>query len=266
MRVLIVEDDEPLGRFLQKGLLGAGHQTDLATDGLSGLHYVLEHVPDLLVLDLSLPQMDGVRVLEELQGHLSRTSVLVISGRSVLDERVKCFNLGADQVMSKPFSLVEFSARCSALCRRRIQIVDTTLRHGGIELDRIDRRVNLEGRPIELTGKEFSLLEYLMKAGGRCCTRHQLLQEVWQMSPDAGTNVVDVYVNYLRKKLGAASTYGTGVGEGVIETVRGEGYRMGAGAKRKPPQRIVREVYPTAEVGGVLPSRSATRIGELHVA
>ena len=266
MRALIIEDEQALGRFLQKGLLVAGHQAELATDGLSGLHYVIEHKPDLLVLDLCLPQMDGVRVLEELQGHLARTSVLVMSGRIGLEERVKCFNLGADQVMSKPFSFVEFSARCSALCRRRTQIVDTTLRHGAIELNRIDRRVSLEGRPIELTGKEFCLLEYLMKAGGRCCTRHQLLQEVWQMSPDAGTNVVDVYVNYLRKKLGPASTYGMGVGEGVIETVRGEGYRMGAGLKRKPPQKIVRETYSRDEGEVFLPGQNANRIGELYVA
>jgi DNA-binding response OmpR family regulator len=125
----------------------------------------------------------------------------------------------------KPFSFHELTARCRALLRRREQFADPMLRHGDVELNRMERRVMRNGRLVELTVKEFSLLEFLLMRRGQCCTRSELLREVWQMSPDAGTNVVDVYVNYLRKKLGAACVDGDD--GSVIETVRGEGYRMG---------------------------------------
>jgi len=152
----------------------------------------------------------------------------VLTGRSQVEERVKCLNLGADDCLLKPFSFHELTARCRALLRRREQFADPVLRHGDVELNRMERRVVRNGRLVELTVKEFSLLEFLLMRRGRCCSRSELLREVWQMSPDAGTNVVDVYVNYLRKKLGAASLEGD-EGGSIIETVRGEGYRMGAG-------------------------------------
>jgi DNA-binding response OmpR family regulator len=233
MRVLIVEDDDALGMFLQKCLKLEGHDVLLVGDGQSGLDHVLAHAPELLVLDLTLPRLDGIQVLEGLQGRLEKTSVLVLSGRTDLEERVKCLELGADDCLRKPFSFNELTARCRALCRRRQQIVDTTLRHRGIEVNRMERRVTREGQVIELTGKEFALLEFLMQARGRCCTRSELLREVWQMSPDAGTNVVDVYVNYLRKKLGAARPGGISSNDQVIETVRGEGYMIGMGVEKK---------------------------------
>jgi DNA-binding response OmpR family regulator len=238
MRILIAEDDGALGAFLQNGLKREGHDVELVADGQAALEYVTAHAPDLMVLDLSLPRKDGVQVLEELKGRLSGTSVLVLTGRSLLEERVKCLDLGADDCLLKPFSFAELTARCKALWRRRQQIVDTTLRHRGIELNRMDRSVTRDGRPIELTGKEFALLEFLMQARGRCCPRSELLREVWQMSPDAGTNVVDVYVNYLRKKLGAGPPR-IGDGDPVIETVRGEGYMIGMGLESKPTRESV---------------------------
>ncbi len=227
MRILIVEDDAALGVFLQKGLALEGHEVRLVQDGESGLLAAREDAPDLMVLDLSLPRMDGVEVLEALQGRLGSTSVLVLTGRNGVESRVKCLNLGADDCLVKPFSFSELTARCRALMRRRGQMTDATLRHGAVELNRIERKVVCAGRPAELTVKEFALLEYLMQARGRCCTRSELLREVWQMNPDTGTNVVDVYVNYLRKKLGPMA-------DGVIDTVRGEGYRMGVQGVRKP--------------------------------
>jgi DNA-binding response OmpR family regulator len=227
MRVLVVEDDAALGLFLQKGLKLEGHEVTLVGDGESALSYAAEHRPDLIVLDLSLPRKDGTEVLSELRGRFDETVVLVLTGRSQVEERVKCLNLGADDCLLKPFSFHELTARCRALLRRRDQFADPVLRHGDVELNRMERRVVRNGRVIELTVKEFSLLEFLLLRRGRCCSRSELLREVWQMSPDAGTNVVDVYVNYLRKKLGAANVDGD---EGsVIETVRGEGYRMGSG-------------------------------------
>lgn len=233
MRVLIVEDDASLALFLQKGLKLEGHEVAWVGDGETALARAEEYQPDLIVLDLSLPRKDGTEVLAEMRGRFDGTAVLVLTGRSQVEERVKCLNLGADDCLLKPFSFHELTARCRALLRRREHYADPVLRHGDVELNRMDRKVMRGGRAVELTVKEFSLLEFLMLRRGRCCSRSELLREVWQMSPDAGTNVVDVYVNYLRKKLGAASANGD-TGYLVIETVRGEGYRMGGAGKTAP--------------------------------
>ena len=230
MRVLIAEDDVSLGLFLQKGLKLEGHEVAWVGDGEAALQQAEAYQPDLLVLDLSLPRKDGTEVLAEMRGRLDGMAVLVLTGRSQVEERIKCLNLGADDCLLKPFSFHELTARCRALLRRREQFADPVLRHGEVELNRMDRRVTRNGRVVELTVKEFSLLEFLLLRRGRCCSRGELLREVWQMSPDAGTNVVDVYVNYLRKKLGAASAEDDG-GYSVIETVRGEGYQMGGVGK-----------------------------------
>jgi DNA-binding response OmpR family regulator len=227
MRVLIVEDDAALGTFLSKGLRLDGHVVDLVGDGQTGLQHALEHRPDLMVLDLSLPQKDGIQVLEEMHGRFAGTSVLVLTGRNGVEDRVRCLNLGADDCLLKPFSFNELTARCRALIRRREQFADPVLRVSGVELNRISRLVTRDGQVVELTVKEFALLEYLMLARGRTCLRSDLLRDVWQASPVAGTNVVDVYVNYLRKKLSAARAGDSSDPDRVIETVRGEGYMMG---------------------------------------
>jgi len=237
MQILIIEDDAALGLFLQKGMKLEGHDVTLVADGDAGLERALEDRPDLVVLDLSLPKRDGMQVLEGMRGHCDQTSVLVLTGRSDMAERVRCLDLGADDCLSKPFSFHELTARCRALLRRREHFADPTLRHGGVEMNRMERKVTRDGRTIELTGKEFALLEFLMQARGRTCTRGELLKEVWQMSPDAGTNVVDVYVNYLRKKLGAGAPAGFAALDPLIETVRGEGYMLGLGMERKAAAR-----------------------------
>jgi DNA-binding response OmpR family regulator len=246
MRVLVVEDDVALGLFLQKGLKLEGHDVAWVGDGESALQYAEEHRPDLIVLDLSLPRKDGTEVLAEMRGRFNGTAVLVLTGRSLVEERVKCLNLGADDCLLKPFSFHELTARCRALLRRREQFADPVLRHGDVELNRMDRRVMRNGRMIDLTVKEFALLEFLMLRRGQCCSRSELLREVWQMSPEAGTNVVDVYVNYLRKKLGAASVDGD-AGYSVIETVRGEGYQMCS--VKKLPARVSELPVSAALVG-----------------
>lgn len=226
MRVLVVEDDSALGIFLEKGLKLVGHDVFRVEDGEAAVEQVQIHRPDLMVLDLSLPKMDGVEVLQELRDQLEGTAVLVLTARNAVEERVRCLNLGADDCLLKPFSFHELTARCRALLRRRERYADPVLREGDVALNRIERRVMRAGMTIDLTVKEFGLLEYLMQRAGRCCSRSELLKEVWQMSPDAGTNVVDVYVNYLRKKLGAATSGEGSDGHSVIETVRGEGYRV----------------------------------------
>lgn len=265
MRVLVVEDDCSLGGFLVKGLRLDGHEVEWVEDGQAALDRMADRRPALLVLDLSLPKKDGTEVLEELLGRFDGMAVLVLTGRCDLEVRIRCLNLGADDCMLKPFNLSELRARCRALLRRREQYADPVLRVGGLELNRIERKVTRDGQIVDLTTKEFALLEFLLQHRGLCCSRSELLREVWQMKADTGTNVVDVYINYLRRKLATAygmahgrnsesgeSAAGSVAGEPgseLIETVRGEGYRLaepsaaftgGGDAIRKP----VRSVRP----------------------
>jgi DNA-binding response OmpR family regulator len=235
MRVLIVEDDAALGLFLRKGLQLEGHDVEWLGDGQAAMDRLAMRRPDLLVLDLGLPKRDGLEVLESLAGRFESMAVLVLTGRNDVEIRVKCLNLGADDCMLKPFSFHEMQARCRALLRRREQYADPVLRQGGIELHRMERKVTRDGRPIDLTVKEFALLEFLLLRRGECCSRADLLREVWQMSPDTGTNVVDVYINYLRKKLGTINSIGgveINAGPDLIETVRGAGYMLSDGGTR----------------------------------
>ncbi len=241
MRVLIVEDDSALALFLQKGLQMEGHEVEWSADGDAAMEQLALRKPDLMVLDLGLPKKNGTEVLESLAGHFEGMSVLVLTGQNDVEIRVKCLNLGADDCMLKPFSFHELRARCRALLRRREQFADPVLRQNGLELHRMERKVTRDGQPIDLTVKEFALLEFLLQKRGFCCTRAELLREVWQMSPDTGTNVVDVYINYLRRKLAAALPEGQN-GPELIETVRGAGYMLGgapSGVNMQPGRRQV---------------------------
>ena len=225
MRVLVVEDDRVLGMFLQKGLGMEGHEVDWVGDGEEALAYVEARQPDLMVLDLGLPKLDGMDVLAMVRRRFKHTSVLVLSGRSDLDERIRCLHLGAEDCVLKPFSLHELVARCMVIIRRKQQSGDPLLRLGDIEMNRFDRTVRRGEREIELTTKEFALLEFLMLRPGQSCSRVDLLRDVWHMTTEATTNVVDVYVNYVRKKLAAGRVQGM-EDAAVIETVRGTGYRV----------------------------------------
>ena len=231
MRVLVVEDDHALGLFLKKAMEMEGHRVEWAQDGDAALAEGAAEHPDLVLLDLSLPKRDGMEVLAAMRARHDDGAVLVLSGRNDLRVRVQCLDGGADDYLPKPFSYLELKARCRALLRRRQQFADPVLRAGDLELNRIEHKVARGGRAIGLTAKEFSLLECLLLHRGECVSRSQLLAEVWQMPEETGTNVVDVYVNYLRRKVegGAAD-------EGLIETVRGAGYRLG-GVGRKPVMR-----------------------------
>ncbi|MGA7156953.1 MAG: response regulator transcription factor [Acidobacteriaceae bacterium] len=225
MRVLVVEDDPALAVFLQKGLMLEGHEVDRVGDGQTALQVAEQQVPDLIVLDLGLPQRDGTEVLGQLRRDLPGSLVLVLTGRGDVQERVRCLDLGADDFVLKPFSFHELMARCRALLRRRDRFADPMLRFGGVAVNRMERSVSYEGVRVELTVKEFALLEFLMLRRGVCCSRAELLDEVWHSSTEAGTNVVDVYITYLRKKLTAAHP-DADRWTSPIETVRGLGYRM----------------------------------------
>jgi DNA-binding response OmpR family regulator len=206
-----------------------GHEVALVADGEAALACAAILRPDLVVLDLGLPRKDGMEVLAEMAQRFRSTSVLVLTGRAEMEERVRCLELGADDVVLKPFSFHELRARLKALCRRRSQFEDQVLRFGDLEMDRAERRLTQAGREVELTATEFSLLESLLRRRGeRVCSRTELLREVWRMPAETGTNIVEVYINYLRKKLGSKPCQESGkatVGsQSVIRTVRGEGY------------------------------------------
>lgn len=243
MRVLIVEDDSSLGQFLQKRLVLEGHEVAWVGDGESALENAERSSPDLMVLDLGLPRRDGTEVLGLMQAHFPQTAVLVLSGRSDLQERVRCLDMGADDFMLKPFSFHELLARCRALLRRRDRFADPVLRFGGVELDRMARTVLYEDKPVRLTVREFKLMEFLILRKGESCTRAELLSHVWSGTPAAGTNIVDVYITYLRKKLVAAHPEAE-AGLSVIETVRGTGYRIRD--KRRVP-RMEDAAKPSAD-------------------
>ena len=221
MRLLVVEDDRALGMFLRRGLEADGHEVRLASDGQMAVDNFLEDMPDLTILDLNLPRKDGAEVLAFLRSIDRELPILILTARTEPDTKVRCLDLGADDCMLKPFSLQELRARCRALLRRRRDAV-LTLRHADIEINRVERSVARAGEAVLLTNKEFALLEYLLLNRGRCVSRAVLLEKVWNMSPSAGTNVVDVYVNYLRRKLRDHGPVA------LIQTVRGQGYRIGA--------------------------------------
>jgi len=225
MRVLVVEDDRALAQFLRKGLQLEGHTVEWAADGEAALAVAETGALDLVVLDLGLPGCDGTEVLAILRQRSPATPVLVLTARSPVQERVRCLDLGADDFMLKPFSLHELMARSRAILRRSERFADPVLRFGAIAIDRMERKVRYGEADLELTGKEYSVLEALVRRRGSCCSRAALLQEVWGGSTEGGTNIVDVYVTYLRRKLMAAQPADRMSGS-AIETVRGSGYRL----------------------------------------
>jgi heavy metal response regulator len=220
MRILIVEDDAALGSFVKKGLEAEHYAVDAATDGGQGRGMALEIDYDLIVLDLNLPGVDGVAVLKSLRQRKPSVPVMILTARSKVEDRVQCLDTGADDYLVKPFSFLELSARVRALLRRSHVPSESVLAVCDLRLDRVERRVERSGRRIELTTKEFALLEYLMRNAGRRVTRAMIIEHVWNLTFDSTTNVVDVYINYLRRKVD------DGFALRLIHTVRGVGYQL----------------------------------------
>lgn len=219
MRILIVEDEPKTGDYLRQGLSEAGYVVDLAQDGHDGLHCALNAEYDLLILDVMLPGLDGWQILKSVRQHGLHMPVLFLSARDQVADRVKGLELGADDYLIKPFSFAELLARLRTILRRgRGTPESTTLQVADLELDLIRRRVSRNGRRIELTAKEFSLLELLMRRHGEVLPRSLIASQVWDMNFDSDTNVIEVAMRRLRLKVDDGHDYK------LIQTVRGMGY------------------------------------------
>jgi len=222
MRILVVEDDVALASFVRKGLEAEHHAVDTAQNGEQGRSMAIGIDYDLVVLDLNLPGVDGLSVLRSLRQRKANLPVMVLTGRRGVEDRVQCLDSGADDYLMKPFSFLELSARARALMRRSRMPSESVLTVRDLNMDRVQRKVERGGRPIELTTKEFALLEYMMRNAGRRLTRAMIIEHVWNLTFDSTTNVVDVYINYLRRKVD------DGFPTSLIHTVRGVGYQLSA--------------------------------------
>jgi len=220
MHILVVEDDASLASLLRKGLEAEHYAVDVASDGDDARWLASENDFDLMILDLNLPKMDGIAVLHLVRPQKPSLPVLVVTGRSRIEDRVHSLDCGADDCLTKPFSYTELSARVRALLRRHPVTTEAVLRVADLELNRVERWVKRAGKRIELTAKEFGLLEYLLRNAGHRVTRAMIVEHVWNLSFDTGTNIVDVYINYLRMKIDAGFT------PRLIHTVRGVGYEL----------------------------------------
>ena len=218
MKILVVEDDRTVGQYLHRGLEEAQYHADLVADGLEALRLVSGGHYDLVVLDLRLPGMTGLEVLRTLRDRGNTTPILILTAQDAVGQKVEALRAGADDYVTKPFSFEEVLARVEALARRPKQLSSTRLTIGDLELDRNTHEVRRGGRPIELTPKEYAVLEYLMRHSPRVMSRTLITEYAWDYHFDPGTNIVDVVINRLRKKVDA------GQSKKLLHTVRGVGY------------------------------------------
>ncbi|MNQ87969.1 Transcriptional regulatory protein QseB [compost metagenome] len=214
MRLLLVEDDNALGAGVRSGLRQEGYTIDWLTDGASALHALLNEEFDLAILDLGLPRMDGVQVLQQLRASGSTLPVLVLTARDALDDRILGLDAGADDYLVKPFDLNELKARLRALLRRSAGRPQVLIEHAGVVLDPANQQVSYQGNPVALTPKEYQLLHELLSQPGKVLTRERLLQTLYGWDEEAESNTLEVHIHHLRKKLFSE----------LIRTVRGIGY------------------------------------------
>ena len=219
MRILVVEDDRKVARFVRQGLCEEGHAVEIATDGAEALDFVLtEPAYDLISLDVMLPGQDGFGVLKTLRAHKVAVPVLILTARDSVPDRVAGLDLGADDYLTKPFAFEEFLARVRALLRRRDVARAPILTLDDLVVDPATRRVTRGERRIELTARQYALLEYFLRNAGRVLSRQMIAQHVWGLGFDAESNVIDVYVGYLRRKIDRDRE------RRLLHTVRGAGY------------------------------------------
>ncbi|MBK6496542.1 MAG: response regulator transcription factor [Gemmatimonadetes bacterium] len=223
MRILVVEDDSQTARFLKQGLEEEGHAVDVATDGEEGSHLCHIYLYDLILLDIQIPKRTGLELSADLRREGIDTPILMLTGRDSTPDVVRGLNAGADDYLTKPFDFDELLARVAALTRRRSGSVSGVLHFGNLQVDRLNRQVRVGHRRVELSPREFRLLEHFMLHPEQVVTRVQLLQQVWDMSFDPETNMIDAHISNLRKKL---ERYGD---PRLLQTIRGAGYALRLG-------------------------------------
>lgn len=220
MRILLIEDELRIASFIARGLREAHYVVDTAADGEQGLFTAEVNEYDLIILDVMLPKLDGISLCRRLREKKIDVPILMLSAMGSTDDRVRGLNYGADDYLSKPFAFKELLARIKALLRRNVPDKSAMVVVGDLELDRDTHRVSRQGREIKLTSKEYALLEYLMLNHGKVITRTAISEHVWHEDFDTFTNVIDVYVNYLRNKIDS------GFKKRLIHTIRGSGYTI----------------------------------------
>ncbi|KAF3883758.1 MULTISPECIES: response regulator [Nostocales] len=218
MRILLVEDEPGIAEFISQGLRETGYAVDVASDGEEGREYVSSVEYDIIILDIMLPNIDGLKLLSEFRSQKIQTPVLLLTARDTVEDRVKGLDRGADDYLVKPFAFSELLARLRALQRRPPLQFNTMLQIGDLTMDVVKREVQRGGRAIELSPLEFKLLEYLLRNSNSVVTRTQIGEHVWDFDFYSDSNVVDVYVGYLRRKIDK------GFDQPLLHTVRGVGY------------------------------------------
>ncbi len=218
MRILLIEDEKKVARFISKGLIEESYAVDVAYDGEEGLYLAEVNDYDLIILDIMLPKKDGFEVLRSLRNKGFTTPVIMLTARDELESKVQGLDLGADDYMTKPFAFSELMARIRAIMRRKQEKADNRLQLGDLVIDAVTRTVTRGNKPVELTNKEYALLEYFIRNPGRVLSRTMIAEHVWDYQFDPMTNVIDVYVNYLRQKIDK------GFEKKLIHTIRGVGY------------------------------------------
>jgi two-component system copper resistance phosphate regulon response regulator CusR len=222
MRILLVEDEVKVARFVERGLTAERYAVDLAADGKTGLELATTYQYDLILLDLMLPGLEGTELLRRVRRENASVPVLVLTARDALGDKIAHFEAGADDYLTKPFAFAELLVRIKALLRRGPVNRSSSIRLGDLELGRLCQHVKRAGRRIDLTNKEYALLEYLMVNAGRVLSRNMIIEHVWDQSFDGITNIVDVYVRHLRTKVDSGHEVK------LIRTVRGVGYTIRA--------------------------------------